>query len=53
MYAVFLLFPLARAVQFSLYDFDGTTVGSWVGLGNYTDVVTDERLRAAFLHASC
>lgn len=50
-YAAFLLFPLLRAVQFSLYDFDGMTVGSWVGLGNYTDVVTDERLRAAFLHA--
>ncbi|MBK7721843.1 MAG: sugar ABC transporter permease [Austwickia sp.] len=50
-YAAFLLFPLGRAVQFSLFDFDGSTAGTWVGLGNYQDVITDERLRAAFVHA--
>ncbi|MEW9550349.1 carbohydrate ABC transporter permease [Nonomuraea sp. NPDC050783] len=50
-YAVFLLFPIGRAVQFSLYDWDGLSVGRWAGLDNYAAVVADEGLRAAFGHA--
>ena len=51
LYGAFLLFPLGRAVQYSLYDFDGLTVGTFVGLDNYVAVVADEGLRAAFGHA--
>jgi raffinose/stachyose/melibiose transport system permease protein len=50
-YAVFLLYPLGRAVHLSLFDWDGLTLATFVGLGNYVDVVTDDRLRAAFGHA--
>jgi raffinose/stachyose/melibiose transport system permease protein len=50
-YAVFLLYPLGRAVHLSLFDWDGLTLATFVGLDNYADVVTDERLRAAFGHA--
>ncbi|MEJ5946861.1 sugar ABC transporter permease [Pseudokineococcus basanitobsidens] len=50
-YGAFLLFPLARAVQFSFYDYDGLTVGTFVGLRNYAAVLTDEGLREAFGHA--
>jgi raffinose/stachyose/melibiose transport system permease protein len=50
-YAAFLLFPLGRAVQLSLYDWDGLTLATFVGFGNYAEVVTDEKLRAAFGHA--
>lgn len=50
-YGLFLLYPLARSVQISLYDWDGLTLGSWVGLGNYARVFTDEALRGAFGHA--
>ena len=50
-YAAFLLYPLVRAVHLSLYDWDGLTLGTWVGLDNYVEVVTDERLRSAFGHA--
>lgn len=50
-YAAFLLYPLGRAVQISLYNWDGLTLGTFVGLGNYAKVVQDEGLRAAFGHA--
>lgn len=50
-YAAFLLYPIGRAVQISLYDWDGLTLGTWAGLDNYIDIVADERLRSAFAHA--
>jgi raffinose/stachyose/melibiose transport system permease protein len=50
-YAAFLLYPLLRAVQISFYDWNGITLGRWVGLGNYREVLTDPALRSAFGHA--
>ena len=50
-YAAFALYPLLKAVYLSLFDWDGLTVGTWAGLSNYQEVLTDERLRGAFTHA--
>ena len=50
-YAAFLLYPLGRAVHLSLFDWDGLTLATFVGLANYAEVLTDEKLRAAFGHA--
>lgn len=50
-YAVFALYPLLKAVYLSLFHWDGLTVGTWAGLSNYQEVLTDERLRASFGHA--
>ncbi len=50
-YAAFALYPLVRAVQLSLYDWDGLSVGTWVGGANYAEVLTDPDLRAGFVHA--
>jgi len=50
-YALFLLYPLLRAAQISLYDWNGLTLATFVGFDNYVDVFTDERLREAFWHA--
>lgn len=50
-YAAFLLYPLARSIQLSLYNWDGLTLATFVGFGNYADILGDERLRAAFGHA--
>ncbi|MEJ3654212.1 sugar ABC transporter permease [Actinomycetes bacterium KLBMP 9759] len=50
-YAVFLLYPLGRSVHLSLFDWDGLSLATFVGLGNYVEVITDEGLRAAFGHA--
>jgi len=48
---LFLLYPLGRSVQISLYDWNGATLATWAGLDNYADVVTDPALRSAFGHA--
>lgn len=51
-YAAFLLYPLGRAVQYSLYEWDGLSATStFVGLANYLDLVRDDQLRASFLNA--
>jgi raffinose/stachyose/melibiose transport system permease protein len=51
-FTLFLLVPLVRAIQLSFYDWNGLTVGVWVGLDNYWDTVTDPGLRSAFVHAA-
>ncbi|RKQ90693.1 raffinose/stachyose/melibiose transport system permease protein [Solirubrobacter pauli] len=52
-FACFVLYPLAEALWYSLWEWNGlpSSPATWVGLGNYTDVFTDEELRSAFLHA--
>jgi raffinose/stachyose/melibiose transport system permease protein len=50
-FAAFVLYPLYNAAQYSLYDYDGITVGTWTGLSNYADVFSDPELRSAFGHA--
>lgn len=51
LYGIFLLFPLGRAAQFSLYEWDGLGTSTFVGFDNYVALVLDEQLREAFLHA--
>lgn len=50
-FTAFVLVPLGRAVWLSLYNWDGVTPGTWAGLANYGDVVSDPDLRQAFLHS--
>ena len=50
-YAGFLLYPLVRAGQFSLYDWPGFGPSTFVGLGNYVDLMGDRRFLAAIWHA--
>src|SRR5699024_12023000 len=52
-YAAFSLYPLARAAQFSLYDWPGFGPSTFVGLGNYVDLAGDEAFRAEIGRASC
>ena len=49
--AAFVLAPLGHALWLSLFEWDGITAGTWVGLDNYGDVVSDPALRRAFWHA--
>ncbi|MET0714022.1 MAG: sugar ABC transporter permease [Mycetocola sp.] len=51
LYGLFLLVPLVRAGQFSLFEWDGLGASTFVGLENYATVLQDERLRSAFGHA--
>src|SRR4051794_16820600 len=47
----FVLLPLAHAAWISLWHWDGLTPATWAGVGNYTEVFSDEQLRSAFVHA--
>jgi raffinose/stachyose/melibiose transport system permease protein len=48
----FVLLPLIHAGWLSLWHWDGLpTPATWAGLSNYTAVVSDAALRAAFAHA--
>src|SRR5690349_19962356 len=51
MYATFVLRPLLLTVQYSLYDWNGIGVSTWVGLGNYHRLLTDSELFATVVHA--
>lgn len=51
LFVAFVLVPLGHSVWLSLFEWDGVTAGRWVGLANYRDVLSDEELRASFVHA--
>ena len=46
-YGGFLLYPVVRTAQFSLYEWSGFGPATFVGLDNYTSLVTDQRFLAA------
>jgi len=50
-YAAFLLYPLARAAQFSLFSWDTISPAVFVGFGNYIDLARNADLRNSFVHA--
>jgi raffinose/stachyose/melibiose transport system permease protein len=49
-FVAFVLAPLIHAGWISLFAWDGITPGEWVAFDNYKAVVTDPKLRSAFLH---
>jgi raffinose/stachyose/melibiose transport system permease protein len=51
LYVAFSFGPLLYAVWISFFEWDGVTVGTWVGLDNYVELVVDERLRGSFVNA--
>jgi raffinose/stachyose/melibiose transport system permease protein len=52
LFAAFTLWPLLRAGWISLFEWDGVTVGTWVGLDNYAAMVSETALRQAFVHSA-
>ncbi len=50
-FGLFVLVPLARTAQFSLYEWNGLGSSTWAGLSNYGDVFSEPQLRGAFAHA--
>jgi raffinose/stachyose/melibiose transport system permease protein len=50
-FAIFVIAPMADGAWISLFEWDGVTVGHWVGLANYRDAVHDPAVRSAFLHS--
>ena len=52
LYGAFLLFPLARAAQFSLFAWDSVSPAVFVGLDNYAEMFADEALIGSFGHSA-
>ncbi len=50
-FAAFMAWPLLRAVWLSFYEWNGLSVGTFVGLDNYVAVFTEPALREPFLHS--
>lgn len=50
-FTLFVLVPLGHAFWLSLWEWDGVTAGTWAGVDNYVDVVSDPALRRAFGHS--
>jgi len=51
MYAAFVLRPLLTTIWYSFYNWDGISVGTWVGVDNYRFVLTDPQLLSSIGHA--
>ena len=51
-YVLFTLAPLLHTVYYSLFDWDGLTGKTWVGLSNYGEALRDEVLRDTFVHSA-
>lgn len=50
-YATFVLWPLGKTVQISFYEWDGLTVATPVGLGNYVETLTNPEIIGALAHS--
>ena len=50
-FVVFALAPFVHAVWLSFFKWDGITIGTWYGFGNYRDAFTDPLIREGFGHA--
>ena len=50
-YLLFAFGPLAYTAWLSFFDWDGLTVGTWVGIENYRKVFDDPDIRASFVHS--
>jgi raffinose/stachyose/melibiose transport system permease protein len=50
-YLLFAFGPLVYTTWLSFFDWDGLTVGRWVGLDNYDEILSDPDIRASFVHS--
>lgn len=48
--AAFLLYPMVQTLWYSLFEWDGLSVATWVGIDNYVRVLTDARYLEGFAH---
>src|SRR3954467_7036259 len=52
LYTVFVLWPLASSLYFSLTDWDGIGAPRWVGLANFARAFGDDIHLASYLHVT-
>lgn len=50
LYCIFFIYPIINGLYYSLTDWNGITRDyNFIGLGNYIDIIQDERFRGSFL----
>jgi raffinose/stachyose/melibiose transport system permease protein len=49
-YALIVVVPTLQSAWYSLFDWDGISPATWVGLGNYLDFLTDPQILTALGH---
>ncbi len=49
-FGLFLLYPVLQSAWFSLFHYNGLTVGTWAGLSNYREILSQPLLRQGFVH---
>jgi raffinose/stachyose/melibiose transport system permease protein len=50
--AAFVLYPVGQAIWISFFRWDGISLASWVGVGNYVAALTDPALSQSFSHVA-
>jgi raffinose/stachyose/melibiose transport system permease protein len=50
-YTLFTILPIVEGAAISLFDWDGVSHMTWVGLANYADLIADPSFQAAVSHA--
>lgn len=50
-YLTFVVVPFFHSVWLSFFEWDGVSLGTWVGLDNYKALLSDTEIRSAFLHS--
>lgn len=50
-YGTFVLYPLAKTLEYSFYNWDGIGPATYAGLSNYKDVFTDSQLFSSIVHS--
>ncbi len=51
LYGGFVIYPLIQGVWISLFEWNGFSAATWVGLDNYWSILTDSALRSGFVRA--
>lgn len=50
-YTMFVLRPMAQSIQWSLYEWNGVTESTWVGLDNYAAILREPEMSGSILNA--
>ena len=50
-FAIFLGVPAVQTAWYSFFEWNGIGTSTWIGVENYLDLFSDQKLRDSFLHA--
>jgi multiple sugar transport system permease protein len=53
LFSLFVLYPIAESVRLSFYEWDGIGQKSWVGIGNFVELIDDPVFHTALANNLC